>query len=279
MLDIDQGAGDDKAKASGIVAGISGYRPAFSKRLFVSSLGAYSYYPNQRIYLDGSNDSKQNLKGDIAERTPLQTKGYDNWFYTDFRYVLPWGESTSNPIPVIELQRGIAVNRDDVGGGRPFSTGQTTLGTEAFYSKLTLDKFSDHPEIISNGLRFYIDHNNTDYAANPTRGYSFKAQYSADFGIGNSIQSWNAIELEYSHFIELPNFSWSDQSVIALNAWTAYEPSWNQDKKYGDASSPIDSHQTPIGEGATLGDGTAYEHMITTAFMINLPYMARRNID
>jgi hypothetical protein len=249
-LEIDQGIGDDQARTKGIMGGVSGFKPGFSDRVFLTTMGAYNYFPNQRIYLDGSNDSEKNLEGGKYETSPLQTKGYSNWFYADFRYVLPWGESAKNPLPVIQLRRGIPINRDDFGGGSPFSTGQTIFGTELFYSKLTMDKFLEDPEMNTNGVRFYLKHDNTDYADNPSRGYSFTAQLSADFGIGNSTQSWNAIELEYSHFIELPNFSWSNQNVIALNAWTAYSPSWDQDKKY---SPSLDNHQTPIGEGATLG--------------------------
>jgi hypothetical protein len=44
--------------SAGMLA-ISSYRPSFSKFLFVSAVGAYGYYPNQRPYIDGSNDSKK----------------------------------------------------------------------------------------------------------------------------------------------------------------------------------------------------------------------------
>ncbi len=251
-IEINHGTGNDAARTKGFVGGVSGYKSGFSERTFITAMGAYNYYPNQRIYLNGRNDSKQNLEPIKDETSPLQTKGNSNWFYTDFRYVLPWGESATTPLPVIQLRRGIPVNRDDFSGGTPFSTGQTILGTEVFYSKLTMDKSIEKPEMVTNGLRFYLNHNNTDYPSNPSRGYAFKAQYSADFGIGTSTQSWNAIKLEYSHFIELPNFSWSNQSVLALNYWTAYSPSWDQDEKYNNTQN-IDNHQTPIGEGATLG--------------------------
>jgi outer membrane protein assembly factor BamA len=158
-------------------------------------------------------------------------------------------------LPNIELQRGIAVNRDYVGGGQPFMTGQTLIGSELFYSKWSADKFIESPEINSNGVRLFLEHNNTDYSTNPSRGYSFGGTISADFGIGNSTQSWNSLEVDYAHYIELHNFSWSRQSVIALNLWSAYSPSWQDDESIHD-NGVLKKHQTPMWEGARLGGWT-----------------------
>jgi hypothetical protein len=49
----------DTERTSGAMLAINGYRPSFSNRLFVSAIGAYGYYPNQRLYLEGGNDSKK----------------------------------------------------------------------------------------------------------------------------------------------------------------------------------------------------------------------------
>lgn len=252
-LDIKHGdlAISEKKRAQGVLLGISGYKPFFSERIFITALGGYSYFPNQRIYINGSNDSVKEIENSHdTSLTPVQTQGYSAWFLSDFRYVLPWGESKNTVLPHIQLRRGIPVNRDNIGGGVPFVTGQTILGTELFYNNKTIEKFTEHPEINSNGMRFYLEHDNTDYGSNPTRGYTFKGQISADFGLGKSTQSWTSLELDYSHFIELPNFSWSRQSVIALNTWTAYSPSWDKSE---DFSAYLNKHQTPMWEGARLG--------------------------
>jgi len=240
-------------RTTGAMLAISGYRASFSDRLFISAIGAYGYYPNQRLYLEGGNDSEKDLEQRSYESiTPLQTQGYNNWLNIDFRYVLPWGESKTTVLPSIKLQRGIAVNRHHLGGGRPFATGQTTFGTELFYSNRSADKFTESPELNTNGVRIYLEHNNTDYPSNPSRGYTFGAKLSSDFGIGDSTQSWNALEVDYSHFIELDNFTWSRQNVIAMNLWTAYSPSWN-DSEYLSGSTVLKKHQTPMWEGARLG--------------------------
>jgi len=243
----------EQARAEGFAFAVTGYRPSFSKRTFITFLGSYAYYPNQRLYLDGSNDSAQDLEN--GGLSPFQTQGYNNWINADFRYVLPIGESKTEVLPIIILDRGIPINRDNKGGGKPFVTGQTIFGTELFYTKWTADKLSDEPSINTNGLRLYLRHDNTDYADNPTRGYSFEVKSSIDFGAFNSSQSWNSIEAQYSHYIELPLFSWSRQNVIALNAWSAYSPSWDKSKKFDPEAKyqVIDKNQPPMFEGARLG--------------------------
>jgi len=103
-------------------------------------------------------------------------------------------------------------------------------------------------------VRLYLEHDNTDYADNPSRGYNFKLKSSFDFGFSNSSQSWNSLEASYSHYFELPNFSWSRQNVIALNSWSAYSPSWDATQKA--ENSFLDKNQPPMWEGARLGGYT-----------------------
>ena len=246
----------ESERTTGAMLAITGFRPSFSDRLFISGIGAYGYYPNQRLYLEGGNDSEKDLDNISNQATsPLQTQGYNNWFNLHFRHVLPWGESAQTVLPKIQLQRGIAVNRDHIGGGKPFVTGQTIFATDLFYSKWSADKFTESPEINTNGMRFYVEHNNTDYPDNPSRGYSFGAKFSSDFGLGNSTQSWNAFEVDYSHYIELNNFSWSRQNVIAMNLWSAYSPSWDDSETLVEGGI-LKKHQTPMWEGARLGGWT-----------------------
>jgi len=253
-LNIDGGEINEsgEARTAGGMFAISGYQTSFSDRTFISGMGVYAYYPNQRLYLDGSHDSVQDLDATGPSFSPLQTQGYNNWLEADIRYVLPWGESRNTPLPIVELNRGIPANRSQYGGGSPFSTGQTIVGSELFYTKWTADKLIEDPSINSNGVRLYLEHNNTDYADNPSRGYHLLGKLSMDFGAGNSTQSWNAVELDYSHYFELDNFSWTRQNVIALNAWTAYSPSWDSSEKLNE-DGILDKNQTPMWEGARLG--------------------------
>ncbi|MFK5937660.1 MAG: BamA/TamA family outer membrane protein, partial [Sulfurimonas sp.] len=247
--------GSEQARSKGAIFGISSYKPEFSKRIFINFLGSYAYYPNQRLYLNGSNESKQNIQSTTPnEATPLQTQGYNNWFKLDFHYVLPLGDNEMQALQTINLDKGITVDEKIV-GGIPFITGQTILGTEFFYTKWTADKLLEDPSYKTNGARVYLEHDNTDYPSNPSRGYNFKFQYSQDFGLFNSIQSWNSLDASYSHYFDFENFSWSRQNVIALNVWSAYSPSWEQNKKLhpDNPNALIEKHQPPMWEGARLG--------------------------
>lgn len=240
----------DTARTQGYFLGVSGYNIPGTKRLFLTALASYTYYPNQRIYVDGKNDSVRSLTHDATNLTPVQTQGENNWANLDFRYVLPFGESRKNPLPIIKLNQGIPTNRKDYGGGAPFVTGQSIIGMEVFYEKTQIDKLAHEPFLISNGLRLYLQHDNTDYPDNPSHGYNFEIKGSVDFGIGRSSQSWNSIEGSYSHYIALQKFSWSRQNVLAMNIWSAYSPSWQRDDS---DETIIDAHRPPMWEGAHLG--------------------------
>jgi len=256
---------ENKASSKGLAFGINGYKPTFFKRTFISLLGNFAYYPNQKVYLNGTNDSTKNDEStEITNFTPFRTKGYNNWVRLDFRYVIPIGEGKHDSTPIIKLKRGIAVNRDEVGNHLPFVTGQTIVGTELFYTKFTADRLTNEPSLNANGLRVYCEHDNTDYPDNPSRGYNMRVSYSVDFGLGNSNQSWNAIEASYSHYLELPNFNWSRQNVIAFNAWSAYSPSWDKSKK--NENGLLDKNQPPMWEGARLGGFTRMRGYDTNRF-------------
>jgi len=251
---------EEEAYAKGWFLALSGVRVPYTKRFFVSLLGMRAYYPNQRLYLDGNNDSVQNLDPDKTTfyPTPVITQGWNNWAYIDLRYILPMGESKDKALPIIETSRGIAVNRDNVGGGLPFVTGQTIVALKPFYNLWTADKLQPNsPQIATNGLKFVFQHDNTDYPDNPLRGYSFSFQYAEDFGQGASTQAWNSIEAEYSHYFELPKASWMRHDVLAINVWSAYSPSWDKSSPYifedGTAAENIDEGQPPMWEGARLG--------------------------
>ena len=250
-------ATEEKANAQGLFVGITGVRVPFTERLFISFLGMQAYYPNQQIYIDARNDSVRDVENkEIDNFTPFQTQGWSNWSYFDMRYVLPLGESADQVLPNIELNRGIAVNRQNIGGGIPFLTGQTIAAIKPFYQRWTADKLTPDAYIATNGLKIYFEHDNTDYPDNPSRGYSMRFQYAQDFGSGVSTGTWNSVEAEYAHYIELPLPSWMRQQVIALNGWSAYAPSWdysNTTSRTNSGKEVFYKGQPPMWEGARLG--------------------------
>ncbi len=230
----------DTARTYGLIGGFAGYRVPFFRRIFINFIASYAYYPNQRLYLDGSNDSDP--------QSVIRTQGYNNWSYIDLRFVLPIGEARFDPVRHYEMVRGRVVNRSGCGGGPPFVTGKTVLGFQPFYQKWTMDRVSQEPRWVSAGGRLYVEHDNTDYEDNPSRGYRFTLRWSQDFG-GGTTQTWNAADFSYSHYFTMPSFAWTPLSTLALNGWTAYSPSWEHE----DGVAFDEQHRPPPWEGARLG--------------------------
>ena len=245
-----------EAYTKGGFLAVSGVRVPYTQRLFFSLLAMRSYYPNQRIYVNGSNDSVRDTENTGLYPTPLVTQGWNNWSNINLRYVLAMGDSKIEALPTIETMRGVPVNRKSFGGGAPFVTGQTIVGIKPFYQLWTADKLTPDAELSSNGLKLYLEHENTDYPDNPSRGYRFNVMYAQDFGWGSTTQAWNAIEAGYSHYFDLGNISITRQNVIALNIWSAYSPSWSDTLYKNDAGEESQYYykgQTPMWEGARLG--------------------------
>jgi len=243
--DIITNGQEETANFSGGFLLFSDYKLPFTNRLFFSMYGMKSYFPKAKLYFNGENNSDQDQA--------LVSSGASDFLYTTFSYVLPIGEGVDNPEGLYNLKNGFAMGREGYGGGAPFVTGRTSLGIKTFYSHDEYENYTEAPlsEWDSSGLRFFMRHENTDYDLNPSRGYQFQVQYSKDFGEGDSLQSWDFLEAKYNHYFNLPTFSWSQQNVLALSAWTGYSFSWDSDNTYGNTN--IDAHRPPPQEGARLG--------------------------
>jgi len=241
----------DTANFSGGMAGIFDYLVPGTERVLFTAIGLKSYYPKARYYIyNHSNDSE--------EEDHIESSGNSDFLFATFKYVLPIGEGLLNPEGLYGMKHGFAVGREAYGGGTPFVTGRTSLGITGFYEKNDFDNYlptSPHSsmglrEWSSNGLNVFIDHDNTDYDLNPSRGYQFRIQYTKDFGWGDSLQSWDFLEAKYNHYIDLPTFSFTQQNVLAMSFWTGYSFSWDDEKEIKPG---IDAHRPPPWEGARLG--------------------------
>ncbi len=249
--DIMTNGHPDTANFSGGFLGLFDYKIPGTNRVLLSISGLKSYFPKARYYLyNHTNDSK--------EEQYIESSGDEDFIYATLKYVLPIGDGLDNPEGLYTLKRGFAVGRENYGGGTPFITGRTSLGLTGFYEHYTFDNdFLGAPRSTNglkkwntNGLRFFVEHDNTDYDLNPSRGYQFRLQYSKDFGWSDAKQSWDFLEFKYNHYIDLPTFSFTQQNVLAISFWTGYSFSWDQDRKI-DAN--IDAHRPPPWEGARLG--------------------------
>jgi len=244
----------DKATFSGGFISFSDFKLPYTDRLFFSFMGLKSYFPKNRYYIDGSNNSN---KDDV-----YISSGDSDFFTTTFRYTLPIGEGVDNPEGHYKLKEGFCVGREDCGGNVPFITGRTSIGIKTFFQtdntentemwedSIWWENGTSLPTWNTNGLRFFLAHDNTDFDINPSRGYQFQLQYSKDFGWGDSLQSWDFLEFKYNHYFDLDTFSFTKQNVLALSLWTGYSFSWDNDTEI---SPGFDAHRPPMWEGARLG--------------------------
>jgi hypothetical protein len=235
---------EEEASFSGGFFSFSDYKLPFTNRLYFSAMGAKRFYPKARYYFDGSNNS--------SDKNVFITSGDSDFLNATLKYVLPIGEGVDNPDNVYTLREGFAVDREDKGNGVPFVTGKTYVGIKGFYQHSSFDN-SPLPNIQgwdSNGLRFFLTHDNTDFDLNPSRGYHFEVQYSEDYGQGDSSQSWDFVEFKYNKYISLDTFSFTKQNVLAMSFWTGYSDSWDNNSEIYPG---INAHRPSTGEGATLG--------------------------
>jgi len=244
----------DEATFSGGFISFSDFKLPYTDRLFFSFMGLKSYFPKTHYYIDGSHTSNKD--------DAFVTSGDSNFFTTTFRYTLPIGEGLENPGVLYNMQNGFCVGREGCGNGIPFVTGRTSIGLKTFFQTDNTDNTDMWKDSIwwkngtslptwnTNGLRFFLTHDNTDFHINPSRGYHFQLQYSKDFGKGDSLQSWDFLEFKYNHYFDLDTFSFTQQNVLALSLWTGYSFSWDNDKEI---SPGFDAHRPPMWEGARLG--------------------------
>jgi len=251
--DIITNGENDTANFAAAFISFSNYQLPFTERVFFSLIGLKSFIPKSTYTLKNANDKEPNV--------PFVSSGKNDFFNTTFKYVLPLGEGLDNPRGMYDLRNGFAQGREGYGNGTPFVTGRTSLSLKTFYQSTSYENWGDlsqflegtrtsTPEWNTNGLRLHLEHDNTDYDLNPSRGYNFVVQYSKDFGANEAFQSWDFLEFKYNKYYNLDTFSFTQQNVLALSFWTGHSFSWDNENT---TVSGLDAHRTPIWEGARLG--------------------------
>ncbi len=241
----------DTSNFSGGLISYTDVKVPYTHRFYSSFFGLMSHYPQDVLYLDGSNDSDQD--------DGLVTSDDSDYVTIALKYVLPIGEGEYNPDGLYKMKDGFAMGREDYGNGVPFETGRTSLDLIWFSQHQTIENWKETlpwsmshsmPDWDDSGFRIALEHDNTDYDLNPSRGYNFKIQYSSDSGSKDNLQDWNNIEFRYSYYVDLENLSFTKQDVLAMNFWTAYSPSWDTNE---DILPGIARNRPPMWEGPRLG--------------------------
>jgi len=139
-------------------------------------------------------------------------------------------------------------------------SGKHTLSLSLFYEHYTFENIEPDSPHTSNGLsewntqgvRLAYRYDTTNQETLPTQGYRIWCQYSRDFGNGNSLQSWDAIEGSFTYYQPLLPYTYMEDTTLVYHIQTAYSPSWEYNTPNRDYPA-IDAHQPPPWEGAHLG--------------------------
>jgi hypothetical protein len=218
-------------------------------RLFIDPMLSIGIFDNADTFIDGNpafigqragtNDSDENnfVSGDVS----------DNFARVRFRYLLPIGHGRDQIMPDYKMIDGELYS--GATGGRslnPFESGRSFLEVRPFWRSLDVESNTFNEDIRTNGLDLIYFWDNRDFPYNPTKGNGVRLQYSRDFGLFDSSDSWTVIQAEVDAYHDFGRTGWFRNRILAVDFWTADTPSWN-------ANGNIISNRPPAYTGATLG--------------------------
>ena len=241
----------------GMVLGLWDLRLPQSRRLFVSGIGLVGYFPRQRAYAaprnafwpagippPGSNDSSPDQV--------LVRSGADNSWEIKLEYALPIGATRDRGMVHYQLVQGILISEPSGGTQwNPLHSGASVVMLR-HYNRM--QNFELERETLSTNLHAFelgLLYNNTDFPPNPSRGSSQYIGVHHDPAWFSSRDTWWFWEVEGSKYFSLGASRHALQRIIALNAWTAYSPSWSLE--FNDRGGSQVTGAPPISTGPTLG--------------------------
>lgn len=209
--------------AAAVYGFFNNYQFSNNSHLFVDISVGLGEFPQQRAYLDTSPSTGIPPAGsnDSSADNFFEAEGFSNWIEIDFKYLFDIGSGQLNPINIYTLSEGLLVG--GANGGEifnPFKSGRTYLQTTLFHHDRDYDVDSEFP-LSTTGIGLSVKYDNTDFPVNPSLGSIIKAGIKYDPGFSDNEQ-WNVAEFEYSTYFKLPHGPFTEQQVIAINAWTAH---------------------------------------------------------
>lgn len=219
------------------------------ERLFIDPILSLGYYSEADTYIDGN-------PAFIGERAGTNDSDEDNFVsgnVTDtfsrlrLKYLLPIGHGRDQILPEYKLVDGALVSGATGGTSlNPFKSGRSFVEMRPFHRALQISGNGIDEELRTNGLDFVYFWDNRDFPPNPSDGNGLSLQFSRDFGLFDSTDSWSVLQAEFDTYYDFGSSSWFRDQVLALNFWTADTPSW---KVAGDEI----RNRPPAYTGATLG--------------------------
>lgn len=224
-------------------------------RLFLDTENAffqeqrYSAYVNGNPHYLGTAGSNSSSPKDF-----FITQSDDGWGSFTFKYLLPIGDGRDNVIDHYVLEDGFLQSGASGGyGWNPLSTGRTFVQVAPFYEYQTLETPAGDLHLDTNGARFGLVYDNTNFALNPSSGNVSKVTVSRDFGLFNSSSPWTTVSGEFTQYVDLGRNSLFRQQVLVLDGWTRYAITWDRDVVGGRYTA---THGPPFYESASLGGDT-----------------------
>ena len=220
------------------------------ERLFLDPVVSVGYFKDNDAYIDGNPDFPNERAGsnDSDKHNYVEGDGWDNFFRLKFKYLLPIGAGRDQIIATYKIKDGL-LESGSIGGTslNPFKSGLNYLELRPFYRSQQIDGDDVDEVTKTNGLDFSVFLDNRDFYANPTKGFGLRGKLSRDFGWFNSSNSWTNVEGEFDCYIPFQWESWLRQGVIAIDYWTSYSPTWDEQP-----GGRVDN-RPPAYTGSTLG--------------------------
>jgi len=229
------------------------YQLPFAKRVFIEFIGSYAYYTDQRVYTGFNADfpGEHGGSNDSSDENFLRGSGDDQWYDLKFKYLLPIGYGENKIINTFRLKHGLLVD-GQTGGDvwNPMISGRTNFELSVFSRHRTILEESGENVGNSEGVTASLEYDNRDFYVNPTKGSLQKITMKHDFGVLEGSDNWSVIQLDLRKYLYLGTSDKFRQSVLALDYWTSYTPSWNPSV---DNLGPYIDGRPPNSLGSTLG--------------------------
>jgi outer membrane protein assembly factor BamA len=220
------------------------------ERLFLDPVVSVGYFKDNDAYINGNPDFPDERAGsnDSDKDNFVEGDGWDNFFRLKFKYLLPLGTGRNQTIASFKIKEGL-LESGATGGTSlsPLKSGLSYLELRPFYRSQQIDGDDVDETTKTNGLDFSAFWDNRDFYANPSKGFGLRGKASRDFGWFDSSDSWTNVEGELDVYIPFKLGGWLRQGVIALDYWTSFSPTWDEQP-----DGTVDN-RPPSYAGSTLG--------------------------
>jgi len=238
-----------KGSAMGFLVGRDLQMPRV-ERLFLDPVVSVGYFKDNDAYINGNPDFPDERAGsnDSDKDNFVEGDGWDNFFRLKFKYLLPLGTGRDRIIASYKIKEGLLESGATGGTSlNPLKSGLSYLEMRPFYRSQQIDGDDVDETTKTNGLDFSVFWDNRDFYANPSKGFGLRGKASRDFGWFDSSDSWTNVEGELDVYIPFKLGDWLRQGVIALDYWTSFSPTWNEQP-----DGTVDN-RPPSYAGSTLG--------------------------